>query len=76
MIIISESSADVTQPVRMGRHTAACSRSSAAHDDTQKYTDARPISVHTEEVTKSKYQPAHRAPLAREHKARRIIDAT
>jgi hypothetical protein len=53
MIIVSDSSADATQPARIGRYTAACSRSSATHDDTHRYTDARPISVHTKEVTSS-----------------------
>jgi len=50
MIIVSESSAEATQPVRTGRPIPARSRSSAAHNDTPKHADARPIRVHTEET--------------------------
>jgi hypothetical protein len=53
MIIVSEPSAEATQPVRTERSIPACSRSSAAHNDTPKHADARPIRVHTEEVTGS-----------------------
>jgi hypothetical protein len=48
VIIVSEQSADATPPVRTERPTSARSRSSAAPYDTPWYTDARPISVHTE----------------------------
>jgi hypothetical protein len=47
MIIVSEPSAKATRPVRTGRYTPARSRSSAAHNGTPRYADARPISVHT-----------------------------
>jgi hypothetical protein len=53
VIIVSEQSADATPRVRTERPTSTRSRSSAAHYDTPWYTDARPISVHTEEVTGS-----------------------
>jgi hypothetical protein len=53
VIIVSESSAKVTLRVRTERCAPVRSRSSAAHNDTLRYADARPISVHTEEVTGS-----------------------
>jgi hypothetical protein len=53
MIIVSESSAEATLLVRTGCYTTARLRSSAAPNDTQRYADIRPISVHTEEVTGS-----------------------
>jgi hypothetical protein len=53
MIIVSEPSAEATQPVRMGRYAPARRRSSAACNDTLRYAVARPISVHTEEVAGS-----------------------
>jgi hypothetical protein len=53
MIIVSESSAKATQPVRTGRYTPARLRSSAAPSNTPRYADVLPISVHTEEVTGS-----------------------
>ena len=54
MIIISEPSANMTQPVRTSRYTPARCRSSAARNDTPRYADARSISVHTEEVNRSR----------------------
>jgi hypothetical protein len=48
VITVSEPSAKVTRPVRTGRFTLACSRSSAAYDAAPRHADARPISVHTE----------------------------
>jgi hypothetical protein len=48
MIIVSESSAEATGPVRTGRSTTVCSGSSVVRNDTPRYTNARPISVHTE----------------------------
>jgi hypothetical protein len=53
MIIVSESSAKATQLVRTDRYTSPRHRSSAPRDDALSYVDARPISVHTEEVTGS-----------------------
>jgi hypothetical protein len=49
MIIVSDPSAEATQPVRTGQYTPAHRRSSPARDDIVRYADARPISVHTEE---------------------------
>jgi hypothetical protein len=46
VIIISESSAEGTQPVRTDRYTPARRRSSAAGNDTPRHADARPVSVH------------------------------
>jgi hypothetical protein len=54
MIVVSESSAEVTQLGRTRRYTPAGCRSSAARNDTPRYADARPISVHTEEHNLSK----------------------
>jgi hypothetical protein len=51
MIIVSEPSAKATQPVRTGRYTPARHHSSAARKKTPRYTDARPISVHTGVLT-------------------------
>jgi hypothetical protein len=48
MIIISEPSAEVTQPVCTGRYAPARRRSSAARNDITRYAYARRISVHTE----------------------------
>jgi hypothetical protein len=53
VIIVSESSAEATRRGRTGRYTPARSRSSVAHNDTPRHPDARPISVHTEERTRS-----------------------
>jgi hypothetical protein len=53
MIIVSEPSAEATQPVHTSRYTPARRRSSAARNDTLRYADAQRISVHTEEVTGS-----------------------
>lgn len=50
MIVVSEPSAETTRRVRTRRSTPAHSRSSAAHNDTPRHADARPISVHTEEI--------------------------
>ncbi len=49
MIIVSEPSAEATRRVRTERCAPARSRSSAVHNNTPGYADARPISVHTEE---------------------------
>jgi hypothetical protein len=57
MIIVSKPSAEATQPVRAGRYTSACRRSSAARNDTRRYAEVRRISVHTEEVTGSTPAP-------------------
>jgi hypothetical protein len=54
MIIVSEPSAKATQPVRTGRYTPTRRRSSAACNNTPRYADGRPISVHTEEVNRSR----------------------
>jgi hypothetical protein len=66
MIIVSESSAKATQPVRTGRYTPAHRPSSAARTDTHRYANARRIRVHTEEVNRSRSgslgPPAGRAP--------------
>jgi hypothetical protein len=53
MIIISESSAEATQPVRTSRYPPTHRPSSTACNDTAWHANARPISVHTEEVTGS-----------------------
>jgi hypothetical protein len=53
MIIVSEPSAEATQPVRTVRYTPACRRSSAALNDIPRDADAVPISVHTEDVKQS-----------------------
>jgi 2-keto-3-deoxy-L-rhamnonate aldolase RhmA len=53
MIIVSESSAKATQPVRTGRYTPTGCRSSAARSDSHRYLDARPISVHTNVLAKT-----------------------
>ena len=45
MIIVSEPSAEATQAVRTARYTPAHHRSSAAHNDTPRHADVRPISV-------------------------------
>jgi hypothetical protein len=50
MIIVSESSAKVAQPVRTDRYTLPRRRSSATLNDTSSHADIRRISVHTEEV--------------------------
>jgi hypothetical protein len=50
MIIVSESSAEATQPVRTGRYAPTRRRSSAARSDIPRYGGARLIRVHTEEV--------------------------
>jgi hypothetical protein len=47
VIIVSEPSAGVTRRVLTERSVPVRSRSSAAHNDTLRYSDARPISVHT-----------------------------
>jgi hypothetical protein len=47
MIIVSESSAKVTQLVRTTRYTPARSRSSAALNDIPRYAEVQAISVHT-----------------------------
>jgi hypothetical protein len=47
VIIVSEPSAEVTRRVLTERSVPVRSRSSAAHNDTLRYSDARPISVHT-----------------------------
>jgi hypothetical protein len=54
MIIVSESSAEVTLRVRTERCATVRSRSSAAHNDTPRHADAQRISVHTEEVNDSR----------------------
>jgi hypothetical protein len=54
MIIISEPSAEATQPVRTGRYLSVGCRGSAAHSDTPSHADAWLISVHTEERNQSK----------------------
>jgi hypothetical protein len=51
VIIVSEPSAEVARRVRTGRSAPVRSRSSAAYNDTPRYADARPISVHTEVLT-------------------------
>ena len=51
VIIISESSAEATLLVRTGHYTTARFHSSAAPNNTRRYADAQPISVHTQEVT-------------------------
>jgi hypothetical protein len=48
MIIVSESSAKATQPVRADRYTPTRHSSSTPRDDTLSYADVRLISVHTE----------------------------
>jgi hypothetical protein len=51
MIIVSEPSAEATQPVRTGRYTPTRHSSSAARNDTHRYAKAPANSVHTKEVT-------------------------
>jgi hypothetical protein len=51
VIIVSEPSAEAPPRVRIERSSPARSRSSAAHNDTPRHTDAWPISVHTEEIS-------------------------
>lgn len=55
MIIVSESSAKATLLGRTDRYTPARHRSSAPRDDALKYADARPISVHTEEISSDQW---------------------
>jgi hypothetical protein len=50
MIIVSEPSAEATQPVRTARYTPTHHRISAARNDTHRYANTRPLRVHTEEV--------------------------
>ena len=54
MIVVSEPSAKATQLERTGGDTPSRRRSSAARTDTPRYLDGRPISVHTEEVNRSR----------------------
>ena len=61
MIIVSESSAKATQPVRTGRYTPARLRRSAAPSNTPRYADVLPISVYTEEVNRSRSAISNRA---------------
>jgi hypothetical protein len=49
-IVISESPAKVTQPVHTRRYTPGGCRSSRPRNYTPRYSDAQPISVHTEVV--------------------------
>jgi hypothetical protein len=58
MIIVSESSAKATQPVRTGRYTPPRRRSSTAHHDAPRHAKARLISVHTEVLAEP--LPLHR----------------
>jgi hypothetical protein len=51
VIIVSESSAAMTLRVRTERCALVRGRSSAAHNDTLRYADVWPISVHTEEIS-------------------------
>jgi hypothetical protein len=53
VIIVSGPSAKAAQRVRTGRYTPVGCRSSAARSGIPRYSDAQPISVHTEEVTGS-----------------------
>jgi hypothetical protein len=48
VIIVSESSAEVTLRVRMEGRAPVRSRGSPAHNNTLRYKDSRRISVHTE----------------------------
>ncbi len=50
VIIISEPSAEPARRARTDRSTPARNRSSTAHNDTPRHADARPISLHTEEI--------------------------
>ena len=59
VIIVSKPSADATRRVRTGWCTPARSRSSVAHSATPWWTNARPISVHTEEHTRSEIKTIH-----------------
>ena len=52
VIIVREPSAKAARRTRTGRYTPARSHSSLAHNDTPRQADTRPISVHTEEVSK------------------------
>jgi hypothetical protein len=54
MIVVSKSSAEAMRGVRTDRYTPARRPTSAAHHDTPKNANARPISVHTEEVNRSR----------------------
>jgi hypothetical protein len=47
IITVSGPSAKAAQRVRVDRHTPARSHSSAPHNNTPRYTDARPVRVHT-----------------------------
>jgi hypothetical protein len=55
LIIVSESSAEVTQLVRTRRYTPVGCRSSAAHHDIRKYANVQRISVHTEEISSDQW---------------------
>lgn len=50
VIIISEPSAEPARRAHTDRSTPARNRSSTAHNDTPRHADARPISLHTEEI--------------------------
>lgn len=50
VITVSEPSAKATRLVRTEQYAPAHSRSSAAHNDALRHENARPISVHTQEV--------------------------
>jgi hypothetical protein len=54
VIIVSETSAEVTPRVRTERSAPVRNRSSATHNHTTRHADARPISVHTEVLAGSK----------------------
>src|SRR5437763_12191328 len=54
LIVVSEPSANAAQRCRAGRYPPARNSRSAALNDTSWYADARAISVHTEEVNRSR----------------------
>ena len=74
VIIVSEPSAEAARRVRTDRSTPARSCSSAAHNDTPRHADARPISVHTRsarEDLRPLRSPRDRPTSAHRHQGRR-----
>jgi hypothetical protein len=74
VLIVSEPSAEAARRVRTRRSSPVRSRSSATHNDTPRHSDARPISVHTEVLTRDLRplrSPRDRPTSAHRHQGRR-----